>query len=78
LGYETHAQRARSANKKLNSWRFVVLSHTGIFIFTQLMAIGIGLLRTLPIVLNPLEWILLMIDFLSILVVMQFAGRSGR
>lgn len=78
LGYETHAQQARLASKRLNSWRVVVLSHTGIFIFTQLMAIGIGLLRTLPIVISPLEWILLTIDFISILVVIQFAGRSGR
>ena len=78
LGYETYVQRIRSNNKKLGAWRFVVISHTGIFIFTQLMAVGIELLKSMPIVLTPLEWVLLVIDFVSILVVLLFAGRSSR
>ena len=78
LGYETYVQRVRSNNKKLGTWRFVVISHTGIFIFTQLMAVGIELLKSMPIVLTPLEWVLLVIDFVSILVVLLFAGRSSR
>ncbi|NOT06082.1 MAG: hypothetical protein HOP27_15930 [Anaerolineales bacterium] len=78
LGYETYVQRARSKNKKLGAWRFVVISHTGIFIFTQLMAVGIELLKSMPIVLTPLEWVLIVIDFISILVVLLFAGRSSR
>ncbi|HQV64465.1 MAG TPA: hypothetical protein PKV19_10720, partial [Anaerolineales bacterium] len=78
LGYETYVQRVRSNNKKLGAWRFVVISHTGIFIFTQLMAVGIELLKSMPIVLTPLEWVLLVIDFVSILVVLLFAGRSSR
>ena len=78
LGYETYVQRIRSNNKKLGAWRFVVISHTGIFIFTQLMAVGIELLKSMPIVLTPLEWVLLVIDFISILVVLLFAGRSSR
>ena len=78
LGYETYVQRVRSNNKKLGAWRFVVISHTGIFIFTQLMAVGIELLKSMPIVLTPLEWVLLVIDFISILVVLLFAGRSSR
>ena len=78
LGYETYVQRVRSNNKKLGAWRFVVISHTGIFIFTQLMAVGIELLKSMPIVLTPLKWVLLVIDFVSILVVLLFAGRSSR
>ena len=78
LGYETYIQRVRSNNQKLGAWRFVVISHTGIFIFTQLMAVGIELLKSMPIVLTPLEWVLLVIDFISILVVLLFAGRSSR
>ena len=78
LGYETYVQRVRSNNQKLGAWRFVVISHTGIFIFTQLMAVGIELLKSMPIVLTPLEWVLLVIDFISILVVLLFAGRSSR
>ncbi len=78
LGYETYVQRERSKNNKLGAWRFVVISHTGIFIFTQLMAVGIELLKSMPIVLTPLEWVLLVIDFVSILVVLLFAGRSSR
>lgn len=78
LGYETYVQRVRSNDKKLGAWRFVVISHTGIFIFTQLMAVGIELLKSMPIVLTPLEWVLLVIDFVSILVVLLFAGRSSR
>ena len=78
LGYETYVQRVRSNNKKLGAWRFVVISHTGIFIFTQLMAVGIELLKSMPIVLTPLEWVLIVIDFISILVVLLFAGRSSR
>ncbi|MBI5962964.1 MAG: hypothetical protein HY863_05775 [Chloroflexi bacterium] len=78
LGYETYVQRARSKNGKLSAWRFVVISHTGIFIFTQLMAVGIELLKSMPIVLTPLEWVLLVIDFISIFVVLLFAGRSSR
>ena len=78
LGYETYVQRVRSNNKKLGAWRFVAISHTGIFIFTQLMAVGIELLKSMPIVLTPLEWVLLVIDFVSILVVLLFAGRSSR
>ncbi|MBI5353472.1 MAG: hypothetical protein HZB50_12600 [Chloroflexi bacterium] len=78
LGYETYVQRARQKNKKLSTWRYVVISHTGIFIFTQLMAIGIELLKSMPIVLTPLKWVLLVIDLISILVVLLFARQSGR
>lgn len=78
LRYETHVQQARSDNKKLGSWRFVVISHTGILVFTQIMAVGIELLKTFPVILSPLEWVLLVIDLISILVVIQFAGQSSR
>ena len=78
LGYETYVQQARAKNKKPGGWRYVVISHTGIFIFTQLMAIGIELLKSMPIVFTPLEWVLLVIDFISIFVVILFAGRSSR
>lgn len=78
LGYETFTQQVRTKNKKIGSWRTVVISHTGIFIFTQLMSVGIELLKSIPVILTPLEWGLLVIDFISILIVISFAGRSSR
>lgn len=78
LRYETHVQRTRKNNKKLGAWRFVVISHTGIFVFTQLMAIGIELLKSTPLVLTPLKWVLLVIDVISIFIVISVARQSGR
>ncbi len=78
LGYETHAQQERTQNRRLGAWRFVVISHTGIFVFTQVMAVGIELLRSMPLVITPLKWVLLVVDVMSILVVILFAGRSSR
>ena len=64
LGYETYVQRARESKKEgLGAWRFIVLAHGGIFLITQLMAIGIELVR-LPF--NPLQWALLGVDIVSV------------
>ena len=41
VGWETYIH-ARRGDKKLGSWRFVVLSHGGVFLFTQLTALFVG------------------------------------
>lgn len=78
LRYETYVQEKRTSNNNFGSWRFVVISHSGIFIFTQLMAMGIGLLKFMPIVLSPLKSILLIIDVISIIIVLVIARDAKR
>ena len=76
LGYETYVQQNRAEKSGgLSSWRFVVLSHGGIFLFTQLMAIGIELSK---FTFSPLEWALIGVDLISVLVVIWLISKSGR
>jgi hypothetical protein len=66
LGWETRINKQRQAPKKDSaSFRFVVLSHGGIFLITQLLAIGAGLFRFSR---TPVEWAFLGVDVLSIAV----------
>ena len=83
LGYETYVQNARKAGKGLGTWRFVVLSHAGIFIFTQLMAVIIELARTWPRAgagweLPPLTGFLLAVDAIAIGAVFWVARHARR
>lgn len=78
LRYETYVQHTRAGNKRLSAWRFVVISHNGIFLLTQVMAICIELFKTTPLVITPLEWVLLGIDGIAIIAVLIVASRSGR
>jgi hypothetical protein len=41
VGWESHIH-GRRRGKGLGSWRFVVLAHGGLFLFTQLLAIAVG------------------------------------
>ena len=75
LKYETSVQQGRVKSDGLGAWRFVVLSHGGTFIFTQVMAVGIELAK---VTFNPLEWALLGVDALSIIVVLWLVIQSKR
>lgn len=74
-GYETYVDGQRGENKGLGSWRFVVLSHGGIFLFTQLMAIGIGLSN---FTFDALGWSLLGIDIATSLIVLLLMRQAGK
>ena len=71
-GYEIYLQERR---KRPGFTRPVVVSHGGTFLFTQLMAIGIGLSRFAP---SPLEWALLAIDAVSVAMVILLLGRAEK
>jgi uncharacterized membrane protein YqaE (UPF0057 family) len=75
LKYETHVQMGRVKSDSLGSWRFVVFSHGGTFVFTQLMAVGIELAK---MTFNPLEWALLGLDVIAILVVLRLIRLARR
>ncbi len=66
LNFETHTHRRRGTGEGLASWRFIVLSHGGIILVTQLLAIGIELFK---FTFDPLEWVLLGIDLVAVLLV---------
>ena len=75
LRYETHVQQKREKSEGLGSWRFVVLSHGGVFLITQLLAVGIEVAKT---TFNPLEIALLVVDLISIVVVIWLLRQAGR
>jgi hypothetical protein len=75
LRYETYVQQNRQSSEGLGSWRFVVLSHGGVFLITQLLAISI---ESLKLTFNPLEWVLLAVDVIAVLVVIWIMAQSGR
>lgn len=80
LHYEHEVQVERERANGLGSWRFVVISHIGIFLFTQAMALMIELARiefNLTL-LSLTQWILLVIGILSMLVVSWIARLSVR
>jgi hypothetical protein len=78
LRYETYVQKMRKESNGLGSWRIVVFSHSGIFIFTQLMAVGIELSKTTSLNYPPIKWILLSIDLVAFLIVIWIAVQSKR
>lgn len=78
LLYETYVQKTRKESKGLGAWRIVVFSHSGIFLFTQLMAIGIELSKTKSLNFTPIKWSLLSIDLVAFLVVIWIAVQSKR
>lgn len=83
LGYENYVQEARTKGQGLGTWRFVVLSHSGIFIFTQLMAVIIELAKYGPLAqvapgFTPLTWFLLAVDAIAILAVIWVARNARR
>jgi len=69
LNYERWVQDRRDAPDGKHV-RLTILAHGGIFIFTQLMALGVGLLGLLTThVFGPLQIALLAVDGLSIILV---------
>jgi hypothetical protein len=46
LGWESYISKRRSGGR-LNSWRFVVTSHGGLFLFTQAAAVFVGVVGVL-------------------------------
>jgi hypothetical protein len=69
LGWETHVHQRREETRG-RAFRLVILSHGGVFVLTQVVAIVIGLLTFKH---TPLEWALLMIDVLAVLAVVRIA-----
>lgn len=70
LNYETYSYQEREKEEGLGSFRFVILSHTGIFLFTQVMAITIEIAKSTSFpTYSPLKWVLLAVDLISILIV---------
>lgn len=65
LGWETYLSEKRKVPRK-DSFRYVVISQGGIFLITQLLAIGAGLFRFSK---TPVEWMFLSVDVVSIAVV---------
>jgi uncharacterized membrane protein YqaE (UPF0057 family) len=77
LNYETAMQEDRVKNPSIATWRFLVISHSGIFLFTQIMAVGVDLLRS-GIQFNPLRIGLLIVDALSMILVAWITFKSAR
>lgn len=74
LQWETSMQRARAASRGWN-WRYVILAHGGIFVFTQFMAIVIGLFR---FGYTAIEWLLLAVDVVAVVMVLWIVSRPHR
>jgi hypothetical protein len=73
-GYEKYVQSQRGQQKGLGTWRFVILSHGGIFLMTQLLAIGIGLANFAS---DALAWSLLVVDVLAALIVIWVMRQAA-
>jgi hypothetical protein len=73
LAWETYSQERREHDPW--RWRFTVVSHIGVFVVTQLMAIGIGWARFTA---TPLEWSLLGLDIAAVVVVLLIMTLTRR
>jgi len=77
--YEGYVEQARRDNRRakkpnLASWRFVVLSHGGVFLFTQFMAVGIGVANFSSSVVG---WTLLVVDVLAAWIVVWLMHQAA-
>jgi len=77
LNYESTMDIDRQTDSSLATWRFIVISHSGIFLFTQIMAVGIDILQS-GLQFTPLRTGLLIIDAISILMVTWITRKSTR
>lgn len=77
LNYESAMQEDRLVDNSLATWRFVVISHSGIFLFTQIMAVGIDILQS-GLEFNPLRIGLLIIDAISIIMVTWITSKATK
>ena len=74
LGWETHVQERREETR-MRAWRYVIFSHGGVFIFSQLVAIGIGILKLTA---TPVEWALLGVDVFAVALVLWVARQARK
>lgn len=72
LGWETYVQRKRK-KANMRPWYWIIMYSGGIFYFTQIMAIGIGLLKFTS---TPLEWFLLGIDLIIVLLMTNWVVKQ--
>jgi hypothetical protein len=77
MGYE-RAVFERRFGVKGDPRRSHVVPHSGIFLFTQLMAIGIDLFRVWPPEMNPARVILLAVAVASVVIVWWLARDGNR
>ena len=77
LKYESTMHDDRLIDKSLATWRFVVISHSGIFLFSQFMAVGIDLLQS-GTQFSPLRIGLLTVDIISIMMVGWITHQSSK
>ena len=75
LNYETTMQQDRIENTGMANWRYLVISHSGIFLFTQIMAVGIDILRS-GMQFDVLRVSLLIVDAISIMMVARITLKS--
>jgi hypothetical protein len=73
LNWETHHHGKRIETRQ-KAWRFVLLSYGGIFIFTQLAAIALGLLQFQS---TPVECALLVVDLVAVGLVLWAVVHAG-
>jgi len=71
LGWETHLHNERIQQQRQR--RFAIFSYGGIFLFTQLIAIGIGFIK---FTYSTTEWSLLVLDMISVIMVMNRRYRK--
>ena len=83
LGWESYISKRRSGGK-LNSWRFVVTSHGGVFLFTQAAAVFVGVVGVLgnigsqPNAFRMVAATLTGLDLCAIAAVIYLVMRAGR
>ena len=77
LHYETIMQEGRLNDSGMATWRFLVISHSGIFLFTQIMAVGVDLLRS-GLQFTSLRIGLLIVDAISMIIVSWITYKSIR
>ncbi len=74
LGWESFYRREKESETRLGSWPLSVIAPGGTFLFTELMAIGVGLsdnFTATPIEFNftatPIEWVFLTISVAALI-----------
>lgn len=77
LKYESAMHEDRIIDTSLSTWRFVVISHSGIFLLTQILAVGIDVLQS-GLKFNPLRTGLIIVDAISIILVIWISFSSTR
>jgi len=82
IGWESRMHQLRRQQKGLRSWRLVVLSGGGVFLFTQALALSIGVVglltgRTTP-PLQVMAWVLVGLDAVAVCGVVWLVRGANR